>query len=121
MEKKLRQKKKKEQSKAKEDTENEPEVTNVKNLSDSEGLLAQLKSENVEEEPDCQTETKNKAEDSENNQLVEIKPFNWTSEEIRFHDFPEKYDDWSEGHEKDAYSNNFKFYLQKYMKRTIKP
>jgi hypothetical protein len=45
LEKKQRQKKKKEQSKAREDTENEPEETNIKNVSDSEGFLSQLKFE----------------------------------------------------------------------------
>ena len=122
LEKKLRQKEKKKPLKAKEVTADESEVADIEIIIDSEKLSAEMKSNAIEEEPTIQTETNSKSMDSENNQeLVENPPVIWESEEIRFKDFPENFDDWSEEQEKDAYSNNFKLYLQKYLKRTIKP
>ena len=110
-----------EQSKVNGTIVNEPEVANVEKISDSERLSTEEKSEAIEEELKIQTEANDISKDSENNkEPVVNQPFIWKSEEIRFDDFPDKFDDWSEDQEKDAYSNNFKLCLQKYLKRTIK-
>ena len=79
-------------------------------------------SEAFQEVKPIQSKTNKKSKDSKNNdelQVQENPPFIWKSDEIRFNYFPESFDDWSEDQEKDAYINNFKLYLHKYLKRTI--
>ena len=86
-----------EQSKANGTIVNEPKVANVEKISDSERLSTEEYSEAIEEELKIQTEANDISKDSENNkEPVVNQPFIWKSEEIRFDDFPDKFDDWSE-------------------------
>ena len=70
---------------------------------------------NLEHEKETEASIENKPKLSE----VEIKKIQgliFRSEEPRFSEFPEQFEDWSEEQKSDAYENNFKLYLQKSFK-----
>ena len=53
--------------------------------------------------------------DNENNGELKTETYIYKSEDPRFLDFPSSFADWSEDQKKDAYDNNFKLYMQKYL------
>mgnify|MGYP007022937530 CR=1 FL=1 len=57
-----------------------------------------------------------KTKDCENNVEKVKETYIFKSDEPRFLDFPEKFEDWSEDQKKDAYDNFFKLYLEKSLK-----
>jgi hypothetical protein len=127
----MRQKEKKKSSKAgNEDLDNsgdEPTTTATKivpieNCAASEEQVkpfAKQMSESVEDEKltEIRDDTCEGTEDSENNLKHAKETYVFKSDEPRFLDFPERFEDWSEDQKKDAYDNNFKLYLEKDLQR----
>ena len=64
----------------------------------------------------CDTSTFNENETNpelREQEIKNIQGFVFRSENPRFNEFPEHFEDWTEEQKSDAYSNNFKLYLQK--------
>ena len=123
----MRQKEKKDASKAgNKDLENSglgptkivPIENNAASEEQANPFVKQL-SESFEDEKvtELSTATFEETEDCENNMKHKKETYVFKSDEPRFLDFPERFEDWSEDQKKDAYDNYFKLYLEKDLQR----
>ena len=114
LEKKKRQKEKKRAAKAGDEVLDESDLeTTFENCAASEEQpkpLAQQISKSFEGEilPELKTETCEEIKDCENNLEHVKETYVFKSDEPRFLDFPERFEDWSEDQKKDAYDNYFR-------------